>query len=67
MSYLTTLFGVPQRVIMEVVGTLWGKGHLTVDFESGGIELTEAARATIASQRSLAAASSRPGSSFSSR
>jgi len=55
MSYLTTLFGVPQRVIMEVVGTLWGKGHLTVDFESGGIQLTEAARATITSQRSLAA------------
>lgn len=55
MSYLTTLLCVPQRVIMEVVGTLWSKGHLTVDFESGGIQLSEAARATITSQRSLAA------------
>lgn len=53
-SYLSTLLCVPQRVIMEVVGTLWSKGHLTVDFESGGIHLSEPAKAMITSQQSLA-------------
>ncbi|SDT20734.1 hypothetical protein [Jiangella sp. DSM 45060] len=54
MSYLTTLLCIPQRIVMEVVGTLWSKGHLTVDFDSGGIQLSEAARAKITSQQSLA-------------
>ncbi|NKY28545.1 hypothetical protein [Nocardia gamkensis] len=53
MSYLTTLLCLPQRVVMEVIGTLWNKGHLTVDFENGGIELAEVARAKIIRQQSL--------------
>ncbi|WP_149439341.1 hypothetical protein [Mycolicibacterium sp. P1-5] len=40
---------------MEVIGTLWSKGHLTVDLDDGGIELAEAARSKITSGQSLAA------------
>lgn len=54
-SYLTWLLQVPERVVVDVVGTLWGRGHVTVDFDNGEIQLSEEARAKLARRESLAA------------
>jgi hypothetical protein len=40
---LTKLFAVPERMIVDVVTSLWTKGYLSVDFRNGDLDLTELA------------------------
>ena len=54
-SYLTWLLGVPERVVVDVIGTLWSRGHVTVDFDNGELELSEDALAKLAREESLVA------------
>jgi hypothetical protein len=54
-EYLSWLFAVPERVVVDVIGSLWNKGYVTVDFDSGHIELSPEALARLARQESLAA------------
>ncbi|WP_081240578.1 hypothetical protein [Streptomyces viridosporus] len=47
------LFALPRRIILDVVHSLWRKGHVMVDFTSGNLELTDGAREMITSDGSL--------------
>ncbi|MFV2172621.1 hypothetical protein ACFHW2_13805 [Actinomadura sp. LOL_016] len=38
------LFGLPERIIVDVVHSLWSKGHVLVRFDSGELDLTDGAR-----------------------
>jgi hypothetical protein len=38
------LFGMPRRILLDVVHSLWGKGYMIVDLESGLLALSETAR-----------------------
>jgi hypothetical protein len=40
---LAELFRVPERLIIDIVSSLWSKGYLSFDFLSGDLDLTEAA------------------------
>lgn len=37
------LFGLPRRLLLDVVISLWGKGYVTIDMESGEIRLSDSA------------------------
>ncbi len=37
------LFALPRRIVLDVVHSLWRKGHVMVDFTSGTLELTDGA------------------------
>jgi hypothetical protein len=54
-EYLSWLFEVPERVVVDVIGSLWNKGYVTVDFDSGHIELSPEALARLSRQEPLAA------------
>lgn len=54
-EYLAWLFAVPERVVVDVIGSLWSKGYVTVDFDSGEIELSPEALARLSRQEPLAA------------
>lgn len=41
---LARLFALPKRVILDVVHSLWSKGHIIVGFETGIIELADGTR-----------------------
>lgn len=47
------LFVLPRRIVLDVVHSLWRKGHIMVDFHDGTLELTDGAREVIASGGSL--------------
>ncbi|GAB7105254.1 hypothetical protein JCM4814A_35680 [Streptomyces phaeofaciens JCM 4814] len=47
------LFALPRRIVLDVVHSLWRKGHVMVDFTSGTLELTDGAREVITSDGSL--------------
>ncbi|WP_433618145.1 hypothetical protein ACQP2P_20185 [Dactylosporangium sp. CA-139114] len=53
------LFAVPQRIIVDVIGTLWGKGYVTVDFDSSTVELSDTARDLLAKHKRLIGAEQR--------
>ncbi|MGA5821814.1 hypothetical protein ACPC54_28595 [Kitasatospora sp. NPDC094028] len=38
------LFRLPERIIVDVVHSLWSKGHILVRFDSGDLELADGAR-----------------------
>lgn len=42
------LFRLPRRIILDVVHSLWSKGHVMVDFQNGTLELTDGARDMLA-------------------
>lgn len=44
---LAELFVTPYRVVMDVVVSLWGRGLLSIDLQSGGLHLSDAVRDTI--------------------
>lgn len=54
-AYLAGLFVVPERVVVDVVSSLWTKGYVTVDLENGRIELSDTALARLSRHESLAA------------
>lgn len=41
---LAELFAVPYRIMLNVLHTLWSKGHIYIDFEIGKIDLADGAR-----------------------
>ncbi|MFG2121345.1 hypothetical protein [Streptomyces sp. NPDC048710] len=47
------LFSLPRRLVLDVVHSLWRKGHVMVDFTDGSLELTDGAREVITSGGSL--------------
>ncbi|MFJ4125679.1 hypothetical protein ACIP3U_30650 [[Kitasatospora] papulosa] len=47
------LFALPRRIVLDVVHSLWRKGHVMVSFNDGALELTDGAREVIASGGSL--------------
>ncbi|MGW7436568.1 hypothetical protein [Streptomyces sp. NPDC054849] len=47
------LFALPRRIVLDVVHSLWRKGHVMVDFTDGALELTDGAREVITSDGSL--------------
>ncbi|MFC9679938.1 hypothetical protein [Streptomyces sp. NPDC056948] len=47
------LFALPRRIVLDVVHSLWRKGHVMVDFARGTLELTDGAREVITSDGSL--------------
>ncbi|MFD5137688.1 hypothetical protein ACFWMX_15815 [Streptomyces sp. NPDC058378] len=47
------LFALPRRIVLDVVHSLWRKGHIMVGFQDGTLELTDGAREVIASGGSL--------------
>jgi hypothetical protein len=55
-SEIAELFAVPDRMIIDVVASLWGKGQVTVDLDGGIIDLSVSARETLARTGTLAGA-----------
>src|SRR5437764_3520567 len=53
----TDLLKLPHRVMLDILGGLWGAGYLVVDPESGGLALTDGARALLATGEAGVAAS----------
>jgi hypothetical protein len=51
---LTKLFAVPERMIVDVVTSLWSKGYLSFDFGNGDLALTAAAAQELAAPKPLA-------------
>jgi hypothetical protein len=45
---LAELFALPQRILLDVVHTLWSRGYITVDFESGRLDLSDGTREVLA-------------------
>ncbi|WP_083733391.1 hypothetical protein, partial [Actinomadura sp. CNU-125] len=41
------LFGLPERIIVDVVHSLWSKGHVLVRFDTGELDLTDGARESL--------------------
>lgn len=41
------LFGLPRRLLLDVMHSLWSKGYVIIDLESGAIELSDTARDTL--------------------
>jgi sugar-specific transcriptional regulator TrmB len=41
------LFGLPRRLLLDVMHSLWSKGYVIIDLESGAIELSDIARDTL--------------------
>ncbi|HEV7652725.1 MAG TPA: hypothetical protein VGP26_31605 [Actinophytocola sp.] len=50
---LALLFALPKSIVVDVVGTLWSKGYVTVDFDNGTIELSDDAREMLTRNQSL--------------
>jgi hypothetical protein len=55
-SQIAELFAVPDRMIIDVVASLWGKGQITVDLDTGVVDLSVSARETLARTGALAGA-----------
>lgn len=53
-SRIAELFAVPDRMIIDVISSLWSKGHITVDLDGGTIDLSASARETLARRGTLA-------------
>ena len=50
---LAELFGLPRRLLLDVVLSLWDKGYVSIDVESGVITLSETAHKRLVSGESL--------------
>jgi hypothetical protein len=48
------LFAIPERIVVDVVHSLWMKGHVVVDFDEGRLGLSDGAREILSSTESLA-------------
>ncbi|SNS13117.1 hypothetical protein [Actinomadura mexicana] len=44
---LGELFVLPDRIVLDVVRDLWSAGHVSIDFDSSLLELTESAQAAL--------------------
>lgn len=54
---LADLFGLPRRILLDVVHSLWGKSYVIVDLESGLLQLSDSAREILLAGDSLQDAS----------
>ena len=54
-DYLAGLFEISDRVIIDVISSLWSKGYVAVDFDSGEVDLSPEARERLSKKESLAA------------
>ena len=45
---LADLFVLPYRVVLDVVTSLWARGLVTIDLQSGDLELSDGGRDSIA-------------------
>jgi hypothetical protein len=50
---LAELFGLPRRLLLDVVLSLWDKGYVSIDMELGVIALSESAHKRLVSGESL--------------
>jgi hypothetical protein len=50
---LAALFGLPRRLLLDVVLSLWDKGYISIDVESGVITLSETSHKRLVSGESL--------------
>jgi hypothetical protein len=50
---LAELFGLPRRLLLDVVLSLWDKGYVSIDVESGVITLSETSHKRLVSGESL--------------
>jgi hypothetical protein len=50
---LAELFGLPRRLLLDVVLSLWDKGYVSIDIESGVISLSETSHKRLVSGESL--------------
>lgn len=50
---LAELFGLPRRMMLDVMLGLWGRGYVSIDMESGAIELSDSAREILVGGGSL--------------
>ena len=53
---LADLFVLPYRVVLDVVTSLWARGLVTIDLQSGDLELSDGGRDSIAVGAGSAAA-----------
>jgi hypothetical protein len=52
-SALTSLFGLPERLVSDIVTSMWEKGFLVVDLEEGVFDLSEAARSSLTDEGAI--------------